>query len=103
VPCHAHKFDPIVDSSTLPLKGCSPVCSTGERPLRGGDEAAARREARSCAPDTNLEARLAALEPRADPAATDARRSAVSPRLKRRAVQAGKAKYVRFVVSRRQP
>ena len=71
----------------------------GERPLRTGDEAARKREAETLrAQLTELESKLAALETLADPAATEARRPAVNPRLNTERFKPVKAKFVRFVM-----
>ncbi|MFM8273138.1 MAG: DUF1549 domain-containing protein, partial [Gemmata sp.] len=97
--CHAHKFDPIPQGDYYRFKAVFAGVQHGERPVRSGDEAAREKEAEKSREQlTALEAKLAALEPLADPTATAARRAAVSPRLNTERFKPVKAKFVRFTV-----
>jgi hypothetical protein len=97
--CHDHKFDPIPQIDYYRVKAVFAGVQHGERPLRTGDEAARKKEAeRLRAELAELEGKLAALEPVADPAATEVRRPAVSPLLNTDRFKPVRAKFVRLVV-----
>ena len=96
--CHAHKFDPISQLDYYRIKAVFAGVQHGERPVRTGDTVARAKEAdRLRAQLGELEAKLAALEPLADPAATDARRVSVNARLNTERFKPVRAKFVRFV------
>src|SRR5579883_88444 len=97
--CHAHKFDPIPQLDYYRLKAVFAGVQHGERPVRNGDDAARKKEAERLRSQlAELESKLAAMEPLADPAATDPRRPAVNPRLNTERFKPIKAKFVRFVI-----
>ena len=97
--CHAHKFDPISQLDYYRFKAVFAGVQHGERPIRTSDSAALAKEAEQLrAQLADAEAKLAALEPLAAPAATEARRAAVNSRLNAERFKPIKAKYVRFVI-----
>ena len=97
--CHDHKFDPIAQEDYYRVKAVFAGVQHGERPLRTGDEAARKREAeRLRAELVEAEGKLAAMEPLADPAATEVRRAVVNSRLNTERFKPVRAKFVRFVV-----
>ncbi len=97
--CHAHKFDPIPQLDYYRFKAVFAGVQHGERPLRTGDEPARLvATAKSRAELAVLEAKLAAMEPLANPAATEVRRAAVNPQLNTERFKPVQAKFVRFVV-----
>jgi hypothetical protein len=96
--CHAHKFDPIPQLDYYQFKAVFAGVQHGERALRG-DESARKKEAEKLREQlTAVEAQLAALEPLADPAATEARRPAVRTRLNNERFKPVKAQFVRLVI-----
>jgi hypothetical protein len=96
--CHAHKFDPIPQLDYYRFKAVFAGVQHGNRPIRG-DEAARKAEiAIVRAALEEIELRLAALEPLADPSATEPRRPSVSPQLNTERFKPVKAKFVRFVI-----
>ncbi len=97
--CHAHKFDPIPQLDYYQFKAVFAGVQHGERPVRDADESARKFAAVKLKTElAEVEAKLAALEPLADPAATDARRAAVNPRLNTEQFKPVRAKFVRFVI-----
>jgi hypothetical protein len=97
--CHDHKFDPIPQLDYYRVKAVFAGVQHGERPLRTGDGAARKKQAEELRAElAQVEGKLAALEPPADPAATEARRPAVGPRLNTERFRPARAKFVRFVV-----
>ena len=97
--CHAHKFDPIPQTDYYQFKAVFAGVQHGERTVRSGDDAARRLRTELLRDKlADIEAKLVALEPLADPAATEARRAAVSPRLNTERIKPVKVKFVRFVV-----
>ncbi|MBX9579642.1 MAG: DUF1549 domain-containing protein, partial [Gemmataceae bacterium] len=96
--CHAHKFDPIPQADYYRLAAVFAGVQHGEREVRPADpEAKARAVAAARAKLAGLEARLAAFEPLADPAAVSPRRAAVNPRLNVERFRPVTARFVRFV------
>ncbi|QJW92816.1 DUF1553 domain-containing protein [Frigoriglobus tundricola] len=97
--CHAHKFDPIPQLDYYQIKAVFAGVHHGERAVRIGDAPARAREAEQLREQlAQAESELAALEPLADPAATEARRPPVNPRLNTERFKPVKARFVRFVV-----
>jgi mono/diheme cytochrome c family protein len=97
--CHGHKFDPIPQLDYYKLKAIFSGVVHGERAVRNGDQLAAAKEVEKIRVELNsLEAKLIELEPLADPAATEPRRSPVNSRLNTERFKPLKVKYVRFVV-----
>ncbi|MBM3979486.1 MAG: DUF1549 domain-containing protein [Planctomycetes bacterium] len=97
--CHDHKFDPIPQSDYYQFKAVFAGVQHGERAVRVGDDAARRfRTELLRAKLAATEAKLAALEPYADPAATEARRAPVNSRANVERFKPVKAKFVRLVV-----
>ena len=97
--CHAHKFDPIPQLDYYRLKAAFAGVQHGEREVRSGDEPERHeRIDRLRAELATVEANLAKREPLADPAAFEARRVPVNPRMNVEQIQPTKAKFVRFVM-----
>jgi hypothetical protein len=97
--CHDHKFDPIPQLDYYRVKAVFAGVQHGERPLRTGDEAARQKEAEKLRAElAEVEGKLAALEPLADPAATEVRRVPVGPRFNTERFKPVRAKFVRLVV-----
>ena len=97
--CHDHKFDPIPQLDYYRFKAVFAGVQHGERAVRTGDEAARKNRTEKLRTELALlEEAIQKLEPLADPAATEARRAAVSPRLNTERFKPVKAKFVRFVV-----
>jgi hypothetical protein len=97
--CHDHKFDPIPQLDYYRIKAALAGVQHGERPIRAGDEPARKNQAEKLRSQlVEVDDRLAALEPLADPAATEIRRPAVNPRLNVERFQPAKARFVRFVI-----
>jgi mono/diheme cytochrome c family protein len=97
--CHAHKFDPIPQLDYYRLKAVFAGVQHGERPLRKSETAATLAERAKLRTElADIEAKLAALEPLADPAATQPRRAPVNSRMNTERFKPMKAKFVRFVV-----
>jgi hypothetical protein len=97
--CHAHKFDPIPQLDYYRIKAVFAGVQHGDRAVRAGDPAARAKEAEAVRGQLNeLQAKLAALEPLADPAATGARRPAVNPRLNTERFKPVKARFLRFAI-----
>ena len=97
--CHDHKFDPIPQLDYYRFKAVFAGVQHGERPVRtDGSNASAKETEKLREQLADLEAKFVALEPLADPAATDTRRAAVNPRLNTERFKPVKAKFVRFVV-----
>jgi hypothetical protein len=97
--CHDHKFDPIPQSDYYQIKAVFAGVQHGERAVRAADSAAQKTRADVLrAKITDAEAKLAALEPLADPAATETRRAPVNSRANVERFKPIKAKFVRFVV-----
>jgi len=97
--CHAHKFDPIPQLDYYQLKAVFAGVQHGERAVRSADAPARARETEQLREQlARAESELAALEPLADPAATEARRLPVNPRLNTERFKPVRAKFVRFVV-----
>jgi hypothetical protein len=97
--CHAHKFDPIPQLDYYQLKAVFAGVQHGERTIRTGDEAARKKQAAKLQAElADIESQLAAMEPLADPAATEIRRPAVNARGNTERFKPVKAKFVRFVI-----
>ena len=97
--CHTHKFDPITQHDYYRLKAVFAGVQHGERVLRTGDEAErAKRIASLRAEAARMDSRLGALEPLADPASFEARRSPVNARRNVERFKPVTAKFVRMVV-----
>jgi cytochrome c553 len=96
--CHAHKFDPIPQLDYYRLKAVFAGVQHGDRPIRDPDPLVLTDAERTRAEIAGLEARIAALEPAADPAATEPRRLPVTPRLNTERFAPVRAKFVRFVI-----
>ena len=97
--CHAHKFDPIPQLDYYQFKAVFAGVQHGERSIRTGDEASRKLlVAKLQAELVEVESKLAAMEPLADPAATEVRRAAVNPRGNTERFKAVKAKFVRFII-----
>ena len=97
--CHDHKFDPIPQVDYYQFKAVFAGVQHGERPVRGGDATARAKEAGKLREQlTELESKLAAMEPLADPITTETRRPAVNPRLNTERFKPVKAKFVRFAI-----
>ena len=96
--CHAHKFDPIPQADYYRLVAIFAGVQHGEREARPADPAAkARAVAAARARLAGLEAKLAAFEPLADPAAVSPRRAPVNPRQNVERFRPVTARFVRFV------
>lgn len=97
--CHDHKFDPIPQQDYYQFKAVFAGVQHGERTVRDGNEATRKLHAGKLKADlADVEARLAALEPLADPIATEPRRPPVSARGSTERFRPTQAKYVRFAV-----
>jgi Protein of unknown function (DUF1553)/Protein of unknown function (DUF1549) len=95
--CHSHKFDPIPQLDYYQFKAVFAGVQHGDRAIRG-DSAAVKEADRLAAELAEREAEFAGLEPRADPAATQARRRPVNSRMNSERFAPVKAKFVRFVI-----
>ncbi|HEX4609637.1 MAG TPA: DUF1553 domain-containing protein [Urbifossiella sp.] len=96
--CHDHKFDPIPAEDYYRIKAVFAGVQHGERPLRLPNAPDPKAEAdRLTAQLAELEPKLAALDPPADPAAVAPRRLPVNPQLNTERFPPIAAKYVRFV------
>jgi mono/diheme cytochrome c family protein len=97
--CHNHKFDPVSQVDYYRLKAVFAGVRHGERPWKAATPSAAGREAPVLRAElTDLDARLLALEPTADPLAVAAGRLPVSPRVNVERFAPVKVGAVRFVV-----
>ena len=97
--CHTHKFDPIPQHDYYRLKAAFAGVQHGEREIKDADAAErAKKLERLRGELASVEAVLAELEPLADPAAVEARRRPVNPRLNSERFRPATAKFVRFVV-----
>jgi cytochrome c553 len=97
--CHNHKFDPVSQVDYYRLKAVVAGVQHGERLIREGDPMARATERDRLRKRLDeLECKLAALEPLADPAATTARRLPVNPLLNTERFRPIPAKFVRFLV-----
>jgi hypothetical protein len=97
--CHDHKFDPIPAEDYYRVKAVFAGVQHGERPVRLPDTPDPKAEAdRLTAQLVEVEPKLAALEPLADPAATAPRRTAVTSLGNTDRFAPVTAKYVRFTV-----
>ena len=95
--CHAHKFDPVPQVDYYRFKAVFAGVQHGDRFIRtepGKADEIAKVRAELAA----IEMQLAALEPNADPAATEARRPPVNAKQNTERFARVKAKYVRFVI-----
>ncbi|MFO0800166.1 MAG: DUF1549 and DUF1553 domain-containing protein [Gemmataceae bacterium] len=96
--CHDHKFDPIPAEDYYRVKAVFAGVQHGERPVRLPGMPDPKADAdRLTAQLAELDARLAALDPPADPAAVKPRRLPVSPLLNTERFAPVAAKYLRFV------
>ena len=96
--CHNHKFDPIAQLDYYRIKAVFAGVQHGERELRSGDSAKRTRQRESARDKlAALEARLAVLEPLADPAAIRAGRAPVNARMNVERFRPVKSKFVRFI------
>jgi mono/diheme cytochrome c family protein len=96
--CHAHKFDPIPQADYYRIAAVFAGVQHGEREVRPADPGAkARAITAARAKLAGLEAKLAAFEPLADPAAIAPRRSPVNPRVNVERFPPVTARFVRFV------
>jgi len=90
--CHDHKFDPIPQLDYYRFKAVFAGVQHGERTVRTGDEAARKKEEAKLREQlAEIESKVAAMEPLADPVATEAKRPAVRPAAQHRALQAGES------------
>jgi mono/diheme cytochrome c family protein len=97
--CHAHKFDPIPQIDYYRIKAVFAGVQHGERVVRAGDESARRKEAEKLREQLDeVESKLVALEPLADPVATEVRRTAVNPQLNTERFKPVRAKHIRFAI-----
>ncbi|QEL19519.1 DUF1553 domain-containing protein [Limnoglobus roseus] len=97
--CHAHKFDPISQVDYYRVKAVFAGVRHGDREVKSPERAGrAKQVAQIRAEIADTTRRLEDLEPLADPAATDARRSPVNARVNVERFQPIRAKFVRFVV-----
>lgn len=97
--CHAHKFDPVPQLDYYRFKAVFSGVQHGDRPLRNADQTTTLAERKQLRDRLALlEAQIAALEPLADPAATEVRRPPVNAKQNTERFSPVKAKFVRFVV-----
>jgi cytochrome c553 len=97
--CHAHKFDPIPQTDYYQFKAVFAGVQHGERSLRASNDATIAKEREKLREQlSEVETKLLALEPLADPVATEVRRSAVNPRMNTERFKPVKAKFVRFAI-----
>ncbi|HEV3439097.1 MAG TPA: PSD1 and planctomycete cytochrome C domain-containing protein [Gemmata sp.] len=97
--CHGHKFDPVSQLDYYRLKAIFAGVQHGDRLTRNGDQLALAKETGRLRADLiTLEAKLVAMEPLADPAATEPRRLPVNSRLNGERFKPVEAKYIRFVI-----
>jgi hypothetical protein len=97
--CHDHKFDPIPQADYYQFKAVFAGVQHGERAVRDGTESERKARAEKLKAElAEVEARLAALEPQADPGATEARRPPVNARGNVERFKPTRAKFVRFVI-----
>ncbi|QDU19961.1 DUF1549 and DUF1553 domain-containing protein [Urbifossiella limnaea] len=96
--CHDHKFDPIPAEDYYRVKAVFAGVQHGERAVKLPGAADPKADTdRLTAQVAELDAKLAALEPLADPAAVKPRRMPVSPLLNTERFAPVAARYVRFV------
>jgi len=97
--CHAHKFDPIPQSDYYRVKAVFAGVQHGERQIRTSAVATKKPDVEKY---TKLlaeaEAKLAAMEPLADPAAKAVRRQPVNAQQNVERFTPAKAKFVRFTI-----
>jgi mono/diheme cytochrome c family protein len=97
--CHAHKFDPIPQLDYYQLKAVFAGVQHGERTIRATDEAAHNKELATLRRQlAEVEEKLLKLEPLADPAATEVRRSSVNALGNTERFKPVRAKFIRMVI-----
>ncbi len=97
--CHDHKFDPVSQLDYYHVKAVFAGVQHGERPMRTGDAVARKKQTEMLrAKLAEVERELTTMEPLADPAATEVRRSAVNPRRNTERFKPVGAKFVRLVI-----
>ncbi|MCU0704602.1 MAG: DUF1553 domain-containing protein [Fimbriiglobus sp.] len=97
--CHAHKFDPITELDYYRFKAAFAGVQHGERELKAPNATDRVKTADALRAElTTVETELAKLEPLADPAATEPRRAAVSPKGNVERFNPVTAKFVRMVI-----
>ena len=97
--CHNHKFDPIPQTDYYAMKAVFAGVQHGERPV-GAADAARKAEAEALRPRlAEILRELDALEPLAEPAATEARRAAVNPQRNSERLAPTRATRLRFTIT----
>ncbi len=97
--CHAHKFDPVSQVDYFRMKAVFAGVQHGERAAKAGDPMKRERELKVAQDSVaELETKLAAFEPLANPAAKSPARTPVSAKFNRERFAAVTVKFVRFVV-----
>jgi hypothetical protein len=97
--CHTHKFDPIPQADYYRIKAVFAGVQHGEREIRSGDEGERAKQIQTHRMElARIESQLSKIEPLADAAAFDVRRSPVNPVRNVERFKPVTAKYVRLVV-----
>ncbi len=97
--CHAHKFDPVSQVDYFRMKAVFAGVQHGERAAKAGEPMKREAELKAAREVVaELEAKLAAFEPLADPTAKTPARPPVSAKFNRERFAPVTAQFVRFVV-----